>query len=210
MKITVLGSTGGTGQQLIHQALERGYHVRAVARSPENIKVVHTKLTISQGDVFDLSSLKSAFQGQDAIIFSVGISGIWKARKPVNLYSQGIKNTVKTMEEMEVKRLIAITSAGIEDVPGDPFIYRRIIKPLFLKNVYRDMLIMEDYLSKADINWTIVRPPRLTNGPLTKMYRQSKVNFSDDKELSRADLAHFILNEIEVNDYEKSVVAVSY
>jgi putative NADH-flavin reductase len=213
MKIAILGSTGGTGIELINQGLALNYKIVAMARNPENLTVIdpHPNLEIKQGNIFNIESISNVISGCDVVISSIGISSIFKARKPNGVYSKGTANLIEAMKATGVNQLIAISSSGVEPSPTDPFIFKKIIKPIFLDKMYEDMLVMESSLKASQLDWTIVRPPYLTNGPQTASYRISiDENFKDDKDLSRADLAHFIINKTISKQYSKKVIAISY
>lgn len=211
MQLAILGATGGTGRQLVTQALDRGHTVIAVARRPEAVAITHPRLRSVHGDVYNAASLATAIQGADTIVYSVGVAGIWEARKPTTIYSVGIANLLKAMQQAGVPRLVAISSSGTEPKPGDPWWFDMLVKPLFLNNMYADMRKMEGLLTSSTITWTIVRPPQLIDGPWTGVYRVARnAGIPDDGALSRGDLAHFILNELEQGHYLNSKVDVAY
>ncbi|CCH54922.1 hypothetical protein BN8_04141 [Fibrisoma limi BUZ 3] len=211
MRIALLGATGGTGLSFLEQALGNGHTIKALARTPENLTINHPNLVIQAGNVFTVSSLTSLMQDTDVVVSVFGISGIWQARKPRGLYSIGGTNVIKAMQETGHKRLLAVTSSGVEPQPNDGFFFKYIFKPLFLEKMYEDMRILEKNILTSNLDYTIVRPPYLTDGPLTGQYRISATgNFADDKDLSRADLAHFLLHETEQSGYIRKTVALSY
>ncbi|MFN7118661.1 MAG: NAD(P)-dependent oxidoreductase [Saprospiraceae bacterium] len=211
MKIAILGSTGGTGLAFIEQALAAGHTVNALARRPEAITIQHPNLKIYKGDVFDVLSLERIIRDSDTVVSSVGIASIWKARKTNGLYSQGTANIIQAMKNVGKNRLIVVSSGAVEKQPNDPWFFTYLIKPLFLNPMYDDMRLMERALRESGLNYTIVRPPYLTDKALTGKYRLSRgKNFTDDKDLSRQDLAHFLLQEVEQNEFEKELVAISY
>jgi putative NADH-flavin reductase len=211
MKISLLGATGGTGLSFIQQALAKEHQVTALARTPEALTIKHPRLTIQKGNVFDRSSLVSFMTGADVIVSTFGIAGLWQARKPGGLYSIGGGNVVEAMQQASVRRLLIVTSSGVEPQENDNFFFKYLLKPFFLEAMYQDMKILEEKVCSSTLDYAIVRPPYLTNGPLTGKYRLSRNrNFTDDKDLSRADLAHFLLEETEKNQYSRSTVAISY
>ena len=140
----------------------------------------------------------------------VGVSNFLKARKGTDVYSAGGRNIADAMRQAGCRRLIIVSSAGVAPRKGAPLIYRWVVKPFFLEPVYRDMRVMEAGLASTDLDWTIVRPPLLTGGPLSGAYRlQADRNFDDDHPLSRASLAHFLLSEAETPRFVRRVVAIS-
>ncbi len=210
MRLLVLGVTGGTGESLVEQALARGHDVIAVARRPERVTLAHPHLRVRQGDVFEASSLVEPVAQSDAVVSCVGVSNPRQARQGTTLYSVGTRNIVAALRETGHSRLVVVSSAGVAPRKGAPLLYKLIVKPFFLEPSYADMRIMERELSGTDLDWTIVRPPYLTAGPPRPDYRlQPDRNLDDDRPLSRASLAHFLLREVETPRFVRHVVAIS-
>jgi len=114
---------------------------------------------------------------------------------------------------MKSPRLIWVTSAGVDPqyVKGKKFVYKRIIKPFFLANVYADFGLSEEILEKSSLNWVVVRPSRLTDGPLTKAYRvQANGSPKNAMKISRADVAHFMLKETVDHQYNFKKPIIAY
>jgi putative NADH-flavin reductase len=210
MHMTILGVTGSTGRSLMDQALARGHHVKAVARNPAQILLQHPNLHVFQGDVLAASTLAEAFAQSEVVISCVGVSSPIKARKGTTVYSVGTRNIVEAMGRVNVKRLIAVSSAGVAPRRGAPILYKLVVKPFFLEPAYRDMRVMEEFLCQIDLDWTVVRPPYLTGSPLRTDYRlMADHNFDDDHPLSRNSLAHFLVTEAESPRFVRKVVAIS-
>lgn len=211
MRIAVLGPTGGTGKSLLEQGLAAGHELRAIARRPDAVELRGDKLEVVRADVFEIDSLTDALRDVDVVVFCVGVASLWQARKPTTVYSQGCANVLQAMQAVGVERLIVVSSGGVEPQPNDPWFFTKILKPLFLEGVYEDMRKMEALLRASPLDWTIVRPPYLTNKQLTGRYRLSRgKNFDDDKDLGRADLAHFLLAESTAPQFHRELVASSY
>ena len=114
------------------------------------------------------------------------------------------------MHKTQARRLIVGSSARVAPRKGAPIIYKLIVKPYFLEPSYKDMRLMEAFLRSSDVDWTIVRPPYLTNGGLRIDYRlEADNNFDDDRALPRSSLAHFLLAEAEEPRFIRHVVAFS-
>ena len=210
MRLVLLGATGGAGASLLDQALGHDHDVVAVARTPSKVTRTHPRLQVVQGDVFAAASLVEPFKGSEAIISCVGVSNPIQARKGTTVYSVGTRNIVEAMRQAGSQRLIVVSSAGVAPRKGAPFLYKLVVKPFFLEPSYRDMRLMEAYLTQTELAWTIVRPPYLTGAPLRTDYRlMADHNFDDDKPLSRASLAHFLLAEAETPRFARRVVAIS-
>lgn len=210
MKMVLIGVTGPSGRSLMEQALAGGHKVTAIDRDPARITVRHPNLLTLRGDVYSASSLVEGFADNDLIISCVGVSNPIQARKGTTVYSVGTRNITEAMRQTQIKRIIAVTSAGVAPRKGAPIIYKLIVKPFFLEPAYRDMRLMESFLSATELNWTLVRPPLLTADPLRTDYRlMPDQNFDDDRPLPRASLAHFLVAEAEVPHFIKRMVAIS-
>ncbi len=193
MKIVVFGATGGTGREVVTQALEAGHDVTAVARNPLALEMEHPHLTVVRGDVMRRETILAPVRGQDVVVSSIGVLD----RTPTRLYSVGVMNILLAMHDAGVKRLICVTASGLD--PG-PLIAKIIAKPILwtlFKEGFTDMVRMETIVKATDMDWTIVRPPRLTNNE-----RTGKYNVAIEKPLrrgfllARADLADFIVKHL--------------
>jgi putative NADH-flavin reductase len=202
MNLLVVGATRGIGLQLVKQALEAGHAVTVLVRDPRRLSLQHERLTVMTGDIRDAEAVSRAMPGQDAVCCTIGIPPTWKS---VTVFSEGTGNLLQAMKNAGTGRLIAVTGIGAGDSKGHGgFLYDRIFNPLLLKTIYEDKDRQEELIKASDLAWTIVRPAFLTNGPLTKRYRA----FTDLAgvtvgRISRADVAHFILEELESNHYLK-------
>lgn len=209
MKIGILGATGGTGLSLLDQALAREHEVVAVARTPAKLNRSHARLTVAKGDVRSAESLVAPLTGCDAVVSCVGVTGLLEARKGTDVYSVGTRNVMQAMHQAGVRRLLVVSSGGVEPQPSDGWFYKKILKPFFLEPIYADMRIMETELRATALDWTIVRPPYLT-GPMRQDYRVSADGpFPEDKNLGRESLAHFLLHEAEAAKFVRRVVWIS-
>jgi putative NADH-flavin reductase len=210
MRIVVLGATGGTGKALVEQALAAAHDVVVVARRPEALGLEHPRLVVHKGDVRDPASLVPAFRGSDAIISCVGVAGLLEARKGTTLYSEGTRSICAAMGDAGARRLIVVSSSGTEPQENDGWFFKRVLKPLFLEPIYVDMRVMEAELRQTSLDWTIMSPPYLTGGPVNPGYRVSETgNVPDDKDLSRATLAHVLLETAVRRLFVHKRVAVS-
>jgi len=208
MKIVVFGATGGTGNQVVRQALEAGHQVTAFARSPENLEVDGLNLKIIQGDVMEAEKVEQAIAGQDAVISALG-----PARPPVPaMMETAAKNIVSAMQKNNVKRLLSTTGGGVQDPQDQPKLFDKLMKVLLTimaKEVLQDSEANVDHIRASDLNWTIVRFPRLLDGPRTGKYRVGYIGKDSGSQLSRADAADFILKELEKSEYVHKAPMVS-
>jgi putative NADH-flavin reductase len=211
MKIALFGATGGTGIEFLLQSKDYSHDITAFVRSPEKLKEQFPDLKIVKAAIDDYAVLKETVKDFDVIISLVGIAGILQARKPNALYERTAKSLIRLATENHIKRLIVVTSGGVVEAPNEPWFFKYLLKPIFLNKMYADMKVMEDMVLKSNLDFTIVRPPFLTKGKLTKQYRTILDKwFDDDKDLSRADLAHYLLNCLSDSTISKRIVGISY
>ena len=212
MNIILFGATGLTGREILLQALENGHEVKAVVRNPELLKTKHSKLTIIQGDVLDAQLVEAAIAGGDVVISAIGTgTSFSKARKPTTLYSDGFKNIVTAMRKHKIKRFVALLSVGTIPDPNEAFIHKTMIRPI-LKGTYDDMRRAESFLAECvDIDWTGIRPLRLNNKPKTGKYRISKdILPPNGVNISRADVAEFMLKQLYTNEHFRRYLTIAY
>jgi len=208
-KILVFGATGGTGREVVQQALERGYEVTAVARNPSAFSIRHPFLYVVYGDVLDPSTLELA--GMDAVISCLGTNG---SLKPTTLYSEGVSHIMSAMERAGVRRLVCI-SAGALYTNKEMGLFIRFVAGAVLQRIlrrlYKDMRIMEKMVERSNLDWTIVRPPRLTDRRLTRRYRIGvNRHLKRPFRIGRADLAHYMLDSIDAPETAGAKVEVAY
>jgi putative NADH-flavin reductase len=200
VKILVAGGTRGIGRQLVEQALAAGHGVTALARHPERLAIEHERLRKVQGDVLDAPSLPGAMAGQDAVCCAIGVKTPWE--QP-GVFSQGTERLLAAMKASAVRRLVCVTGIGAGDSRGHGgFLYDRVFFPLLLKSAYADKDRQEALIRASGLDWTIVRPGFLTHGPLTGRYRVlTDLAGVTAGRISRADVAHFMLQELAENRY---------
>lgn len=210
MKIAILGATGGAGQALIAQAEAHKHDVYALARRPDAVDASSPRVAIRQADAYDADSLRAAISGCDAVVSVLGGGGLMSSRKAAGLLSAGSKNLLTAMEAAGVKRLVAISSVGVVDDPYEEIVYRYVIKKI-LKPYYEDMAVMETQIQASTTDWTIVRPPLLTNQAPKGEYRvEVGGNVKKGYRLSRADLAKFCIDIIEKGRLIREIAGVAY
>ncbi len=210
MNIFLFGATGPTGQITLGNLLEDGHEVTILVRSPGKIQRKHKLLTLVKGDVFDPNTYIEQMRNQDVV---VSILGNGSNNKPTTIYSEGGKHILTTMKKVGVKKLITVTSGGVQK--DDPVIQKSFFYKYFglwyLRHVYADMEKWEQILEQNnDIDWVCVRPTYLRNGKLTQKYRVN-TTYSPEKgwKISRADLADFITKQVDSDEFihQKPVVA---
>jgi putative NADH-flavin reductase len=209
MNILIVGATRGIGRQLLEQALTSGHTVTALVRNLQRLATQHERLRIIKGDILDSNSVALAMAGQEAVCCTIGVKAPWPR---VTVFSEGTKNLLQAMKLTGVKRLICVTGIGAGDSRGHGgFLYDCVFYPFMLRPIYADKDRQESLIKASEVDWTIVRPGFLTNGPLTKNYRMlTDLTGVTAGRISRADIAHFILNEIESKQYLRQTPLVTY
>ena len=209
MNILIVGATRGIGRQLLEQALTSGHTVTALVRNPQRLATQHERLRVVKGDILDPDSVALAMVGQDAVCCTIGVKTPWIR---VTVFLEGTRNLLQAMKKTGAGRLICVTGIGAGDSRGHGgFLYDRIFYPLLFKRVYADKDRQESLIEASDVDWTIVRPGFLTNGPLTKNYRMlTDLTGVTAGRISRADVAHFILNELETNRHLRQTPLLTY
>ncbi len=209
MKLLIIGGSRGIGEALLESSVRRGFDVSVLARFPEKIAMDDSKAKIIKGDVLNRDDLKSAIKGQDAVCSCIGVPITFK---PVSLFSRAALNIVEVMEDNKDQKFIAITGIGAGDSKGHGgFLYDKIFKPLFLSTIYQDKDREEEIIQASKLNWLIVRPAGLTNGPQTGRYRVLEdLDGIVAKRISRMDVADFILKQIEQPDLFAKTVLLTY
>ena len=210
MRVIVFGASGTVGQHVVTQALEDGYQVSAFCRNTSNLpQAGHPKLQTIAGDVFDPESVSRAVQGHDVVCIALG-SG--KSRKSV-VRSVGTKHIIEAMQQHGVQRLICQSTLGTGDSNNNlNFFWKRIMFGWFLKQVFLDHELQEQYVRNSGLNWTIVRPGAFTDGPKTGQYQHgfAPTHKQLTLKISRADVADFILRQLRSSEYLHQSPGLSY
>jgi len=195
MKLTVFGAAGHTGQHLVRLALARGHNVTAVARVPQRVATRHDRLAVHPADVLESDSLPALVGGADAVISALGNG---TSRAPTTIYSAGVANILEAMRATNVRRFVAISAAPVADRSEATALQRRVVLPILHRlfgGMYADMRRMEKLLGASEAEWTVLRPPRLTDRPATGHYRTSyDSNVRGGRRITRADLAAAMLD----------------
>jgi putative NADH-flavin reductase len=209
MNILIVGATRGIGRELVNQALASGHSVTALARHPERLTTQHEHLRKVRGDILNAESVSGAMAGQNAVCCAIGVKTPWE--QP-GVFSKGTQRLLQAMKSNALRRLICVTGIGAGDSKGHGgFLYDRVFLPLLLRSVYADKNAQEALIRAADVDWTIVRPGFLTNGPLTRSYRVlTDLAGVTAGRISRADVAHFMLEELQANRYLRQTPLLTY
>jgi putative NADH-flavin reductase len=210
VRLVILGSTGRTGRLLVEQALFDGHEVTAVARRPESLALRHPHLTSFAGDAFDPSSVAAAVAGCDSVVSAIGPDGIGLT----DLYSSAATNLISAMHAAQVRRLICLSVAAADPEVDLPFPFtllaKVVLRPLF-RGPYDDALRMEAVLAASELDWTVIRAPRLTNGPRVGAYRTAVgAHLRHPMAISRADLADCVLKLVTDTHSYRAWVEIAY
>jgi len=215
MRVLVLGSTGASGRRIVERALADGHHVTAFARDVGRVAMEHPLLARAAGDVTVASTLAAAVPGHDAVVWAVG--GHDRLRDPLRqsrhagVCAVGTANLLAVMAGTSARRLICQSSWGVGDGrTRAPILYRRLVFPLLLADELADKAEQERLIRASDLQWTIVRPARLTDTPGTGRYRAApQLRFSSRAHVARADVAELIVREIERPRFARQTVEMS-
>lgn len=206
--VIVFGATGGTGTELVKQALSKNYHVTAFVRTPSKMKIADENLSIIKGDVMNYQEVANALVNQEVVFCTLGMPASDKS----TLRRDGTENILKAMEEKGIKRFVCQTSLGFNGSEALlPWHMKYIIVPFILKNAFKDHELQEHVIEKSNTDWTIVRPGNMTNGKMTTSYQHG---FDSDAKIklkvSRADVAHFMLDQVDSVAYLQKKAGISY
>jgi uncharacterized protein YbjT (DUF2867 family) len=207
-RVLIVGATGGTGRQLVVQALDRGYEITAFVRDPSALKIDHPRLRVIRGNVLDHSSVDEAVQGQDAVMSALGHRRYFG---PTRILSDGTRNLVRAMEACGVPRFICETSLGIGGSAGRMGIYYTFfVIPVILPFYFWDKTRQEQIIAQSKMEWVIVRPGVLTNAEKRGAccHGLQIGNFLWTVRISRADVAEFMLNQLTDDAYLGAAVGV--
>jgi len=207
LRLTILAATGGIGRQLLEQAVDAGHDVTAVVRNPRRLlRQVRTVVTDLASP--DPAALESAIRGADAVLSGLGA----RSASEAGVAWRGTLAITQAMKAVGVRRIVVVSAAPIGTVPapgrprppkhdpGDGFLMRHLLAPLtkvMLRAHYADLARMEETLRESGLDWTVVRPPQLTNKAWTGEYRIAYgQNLRGGFSVSRADVADFMLRVI--------------
>lgn len=207
MKLLIFGATSTVGKELVRQGLDAGHQITAVTRDKDKLDINHPSLAVKQGDVLNYDDVKNVMNGYDAVFCSLG------AGRKGGVRAEGTRNIVKAMEENHVRRFICQTTLGCGDSQESlNFLWKYIMFGWLLKEAFLDHELQEKTVFESSLDWTIVRPGAFTDGQLSKTYRHGFK--PGDKTLklkiSRADVAHFMLEQLSTTNYLRKTPGLSY
>lgn len=210
--ILIFGATGKTGIQLVSQALEQGHNVSAFLRDPAKLEIHHDRLHVLEGDVQDKLAVEAAITSMpfDAVISALGVY----IREPVTPVADGTQNILDVMAVHGPKRFICISSLGAGDSKGEGNWLASFIQKRFLSFVLRDKDFQERAIVKSNLDWTIIRPPQLTDDPNVHDDCLCWVGPKDKSQkviwkVSRADVASECLRLVDRPDFVREAITIA-
>jgi putative NADH-flavin reductase len=204
MRLLILGATGGIGRALVDQASRGGHGVTAFVRSPEKLGTPPKGVSVVEGDPRNEGQLRDAITGCDAVLSALGPPIPFTGR--TTIMGDAASATVQAMAERGVRRFLAVSGDLQFPGAGPPWLMRVSL----LRHLSRDQAEMERVIQSTGLDWTIVRPTRLTNGALTGAYRAEDGQLpSRARAISRSDVAHFLLGSVERGEHARQVVGLA-
>ncbi len=208
MRLAVFGATGRTGRLLVQRALDAGHQVVALVRSPDRMPIRHERLTLLPGDAMNAADVEKAVQGAEAVLSLLGPS----RGSPPGLMAAAGRNIVAAMRGHGVRRLVAMTGAGVAAPQDRPKLFNHLIKfalKTFSPDVLRDSEAYADAIRASDLDWVLVRVPVLADGPPTGRYRVGWVGVNSGVRATRANVADFLLSQLTDDTYLRQAPVVS-
>ena len=209
MKITVFGANGPTGRQVVTQALAAGHEVTAFVRDAGTFALADPRLRVVVGDTLkDDAKVADAVRGQDVVVSALGRRTSFKSANLIRLSMQSI---VSAMERNNVRRMILVSAFGVGDSKRDAPPLLRIMHRVLLTDIFADKQAAGEDLARSSLDWIVSYPVILTDGPLTGKYRLGeRLELAGMPKISRADVAHFILANLESREWVRKVAVISY
>jgi putative NADH-flavin reductase len=208
MKITLFGGTGRTGVFVVQEALEKGFDVYVLARNPAKMTLKDPRLTVIKGDITEIAAVEAAVKGSSAVISVLGPSD----NKPTFAVSRGMENILAAMKSNRVSRLVMTAGAGVGDPNDAPGFFNKVMNFMLktmAKNVLEDMSRAVELVRSSNLDWTVVRVPMLTDDPKTGKVRVAYVGKGMGSRIARADIAPFLVGQVEDKTYLCQSPAIS-
>lgn len=207
--IAVMGAAGATGRLVVEQGLAKGYRITAFDLPWKAFDLHDARLRVVRGDCRDLPDVEAALKEHSAVISVIGPPLDEHGRDLV----QATENLIQAMHGHGVKRLVAVSALGVGETRQHMgFLYNLLLTPALVEGFVEAKQEQERLVMSSDLDWTIVRPGRLTDGPLVGTYHHGHGMEipSPDPTVSRADLAHFLLRQIEDRTYLHQTPGICY
>jgi putative NADH-flavin reductase len=212
VKLLVVGATGGTGRELVTQALRQGHEVTAFVRDPRKVARSDPRLHVVAGSPVEGGggdAIALAVRGQDVVISALGRRNSFRSE---HLMARSMETIVPAMESHSVRRLIVVSAYGVAESGRGAPLLPRLMYRLLLTDIFADKLAGEDRVRRSTLDWTFVYPVALTNGPRTGKYRTGeRIELRGVlPRISRADVADFILTQLGSATFRRKIAVISY
>lgn len=205
VELLVVGAADSMGRVITEKALAAGHTVTAYVDDPGATMPAHDHLAIMRGDVTDPGALLEATAGKDAVIFTPGVGN----RRTTTVFSEGIFNVVHAMEAKGVRRVLALSTTGLEPTSQMPIVKRMFavwILERMMRNIYLDLARMEDELELSDTDWTVIRAAQ-SGRPATGRFQVSAAGSGGARDISRHDVADYLLAHVaDWETYQKKLL----
>ena len=205
MKLAIFGASGATGRQLVEQALAMGHEVTAVVRSAANLPLSHPGLLVLEAALQDAAAMRRAVENQDVVISVLGT----RRGGPSTICADGAKSILAAMQAAGTRRLVALSAYGASETRRAS-LFIRFVRSVIADKM-RDKDQMERLVRHSGIDWTLVRPPALTRGKRTGVYRFGPdLRIGALSRISRSDVADFILRHAISDEQAGKTLAITY
>lgn len=208
MNVAIFGATGMTGRFVLEEALARGHEVTVLVRNPDKLQFDDENLEVITGDVLDAEAVEKAIIGKDAVISVLGAG-----MRRTTLRTDGNRTIVEAMQRQGVRRLVSMSIFGLGDTAKKlPLHWRLLVKPLILRNAYRDHAGQETVVASSDLDWTLTRPVSLRDVEATGRYQDGPATAMDEitLKIGLTDFARFTLDQLENDKYLHRRPGISY
>ncbi len=206
MKIAVFGATGGTGKQVVQQALAAGDQVAALLRDPAKLAIGNADLSLVTGNVLDAAKVEETLSGADAVVVSLGNT----SDNPDFVVSQGTQVIVDAMKRLgQPRRIVVVSSMGVGESKDQVSFAFKMLMTTVLRKPMEDKERQEALVKASGLDWTIVRPGGLTDGPATGQYRAGVDSTISAGQVARADVAAFVLQQLTDDAYLRKAPAIT-
>jgi putative NADH-flavin reductase len=201
LRLLMLGATGRTGRELLAGALDQGHEVTALVRDPRRLTVQHERLHVLVGSVTDPATVEKTVAGHDVVLCALGPRSAGELVRS-GLMRASVPALVSAMKRHGVHRLILLSALGVGESARHAPTVPRLAFATILRQVGKDKERAEQTVRSSQLEWTILYPPGLRNGPATGSYRHGEsLKLSGSPKISRADVAHFMLAQLTDDRY---------
>ena len=198
MRILVIGASQGTGALAVQEALNRGHQVTAFARNPQKLKIDSPNLSCSSGNFHQMESVRSVVSEHDAVIITASATSLSAFKENPNYFSAGTQNVIVAMKEFKVRRLVVLSALGVGDSAKlANIVVKALVIGWLLKVPFQDHERQEQLVKESGLDWVIARPSRLTHGAAQRRYEKRVALQPVPSSISRADVAHFLVEAAE-------------